>query len=259
MADSSARGQLASFLEIAVAQKRIIHLHALSYAKRTSKYKAMQRHFHKITRKPNPQKPMKAGIARVNVAMSGVLATISVLGSCVYPASGPMPEQAVAPVKTTLTSGDVIKLIFPGAPELNQSQKIRSDGKINLPLIGEVDAAGKSIDTLQAEIALRYKPQLQNTTVVLTLESSAIQVIVSGAVSKPAKLIFEQQTTVVQAIMEAGGVSEFGSLRRVHLIRKINGVEYTQILDLSGIMRGEPIKPYYVRNGDVIFVPQSAF
>jgi len=193
------------------------------------------------------------------VITTAVVITSTVFNSCYYPVSGPIPEQAAAPNKTTLTSGDVIKFAFPGAPELNQSQKIRSDGKVNLPLIGEVDAAGKSIDTLQAEIALRYKPQLQNTTVLLTLESSVIQVVISGAVSKPAKLLFEQQTTVVQAIMEAGGVSEFGSLRRVHLIRKINGVEYTQILDLSGIMRGEPIKPYYVRNGDVIFVPQSAF
>ncbi len=195
-----------------------------------------------------------------NVAIStAIVVTSFVFNSCYYPASGPIPDQAAAPVKTTLTSGDVIKFVFPGAPELNQSQKIRSDGKVNLPLIGEVDAAGKSIDTLQSEIALRYKPQLQNTTVVLTLESSVIQVILSGAVSKPAKLTFEQQTTVVQAIMEAGGPSEFGSLRRVHLIRKINGVEYTQVLDLSGITRGEPVKPYYVRNGDVIFVPQSAF
>ena len=173
--------------------------------------------------------------------------------------SGPLPEQAAAPRESTLLSGDVIKFVFPGAPELNQSQKIRTDGKINMPLIGEVDAAGKTIASLQGEIAMRYKPQLQNTTVVLTLESSVIQVVISGAVQKPAKLVFERPTTVVQAIMEAGGVSEFGSLRRVHLIRLINGQQFTQILDLSGVTRGETTKPYYVRDGDVIFVPQSAF
>jgi polysaccharide export outer membrane protein len=243
-------------LEIAVAQKRIIHLHALSYPKRMSEEKSMQTHFRKIIGQFDPEKVIKPS---GNIAISATLAIASVLGSCVYPASGPLPDQAVAPVQTTLTAGDVIRFAFPGAPELNQSQKIRADGKINLPLIGEVDAAGKTIGNLQAEIALRYKPQLQNTTVVLTLESSVIQVIISGAVSKPAKLVFEQQTTVVQAIMEAGGPSEFGSLRRVHLIRKINGVEYTQVLDLSGITRGEPIKPYYVRNGDVIYIPQSPF
>jgi polysaccharide export outer membrane protein len=199
-----------------------------------------------------------AGRRKVSMLASLVIAS-ALLGSCEYPATGPLPEQMVAPTQVTLTSGDVIKLTFSGAPELNQSQKIRSDGKINLPLIGEVDAAGKTIGSLQTEIALRYKPQLQNTTVVVTLESSVTQVVVSGAVAKPAKLSFDRPTTVVQAIMEAGGVSEFGSLRRVHLIRIINGQQHTQILDLSSIMRGEPTKPYYVRDGDIIYIPQSPF
>ena len=178
--------------------------------------------------------------AAVSVALA--LTTVS-LASCTYPVSGPLPEQAAAPRESTLLSGDVIKFIFAGAPELNQSQKIRTDGKINLPLIGEVDAAGKTIASLQGEIAMRYKPQLQNTTVVLTLESSVIQVVVSGAVQKPAKLVFERQTTVVQAIMESGGVSEFGSLKRVHLIRLINGQQFTQILDLSGIIEAKRPSP----------------
>jgi polysaccharide biosynthesis/export protein len=183
----------------------------------------------------------------------------SLLGSCQYPATGPLPEQMAAPTQVSLTSGDVIKFTFSGAPELNQSQKIRTDGKINLPLIGEVDAAGKTIGALQSEISLRYKPQLQNTTVVLTLESSVTQVVVSGAVSKAGKLSFERPTTVVQAIMEAGGVTEFGTLKKVHLIRIINGQQHTQILDLSSLMRGQPSRPFYVRDGDVIYVPQSPF
>lgn len=198
-------------------------------------------------------------LCRQTLGFTILVIASSLLGSCEYPATGPLPEQMAAPTQVTLTSGDVIKFTFSGAPELNQSQKIRTDGKINLPLIGEVDAAGKTIGSLQDEISSRYKPQLQNTTVVLTLESSVTQVVVSGAVSKAAKLSFERPTTVVQAIMEAGGVTEFGTLRRVHLIRIINGQQHTQILDLSALMRGQPTKPFYVRDGDVIYVPQSAF
>jgi polysaccharide biosynthesis/export protein len=193
------------------------------------------------------------------VVVASVVIASTLLHSCEYPTTGPLPEQAAAPTQVTLASGDVIKFSFSGAPELNQSQKIRTDGKINLPLIGEVDAAGKTIGSLQTEISSRYKPQLQNTTVVLTLESSVTQVVVSGAVSKPQKLTFDRPTTIVQAIMEAGGVSDFGSLRRVHLIRIINGQQHTQILDLSALMRGQPTKPYYVRDGDVVYIPQSAF
>jgi polysaccharide export outer membrane protein len=181
------------------------------------------------------------------------------LSGCVDPSGGPLPEQMAAPTAVSLVSGDVIKLTFPGAPELNQSQKIRADGKINLPLIGEVDAAGKTIGSLQSELALRYKPQLQNTSVVVTLESSVTQVVVSGAVSKPAKLSFDRPTTIFQAIMEAGGVSEFGTLKRVHLIRIANGQQHTQILDLRPTISSKTTRPFYVRDGDVIFIPSSPF
>lgn len=178
---------------------------------------------------------------------------------CETTPSKPLASEAEPPARVTLTSGDVVKLTFSGNPELNQSQKIQADGKINLPMIGEVDAAGKSIASLQNELALRYKPQLKNSTVVVTLESSVINVVVSGAVSKPAKIVFDRPTTVLQAIMEAGGPNEYGSLGNVHLIRLVNGEEHTQKLDLRSTTKGQTTKAFYVRNDDVIYLPQSAF
>ena len=186
------------------------------------------------------------------------LAIIFAFAGCQEPAGLP-PEQAAAPTAVILVPGDVIKLTFPGAMELTQSQKIRTDGKVNLPLIGEVDASGKTVVSLQKELAERYKPELKSSTVVVTLESSVTQVIISGAVGRPGKLVFERPTTIFQAIMEAGGVGEFGSLRNVHLVRLVNGEQHTQVLDLRATMSGRTTKPYYVRDGDVIFVPPSMF
>ena len=190
------------------------------------------------------------------------LAVMAVLfcGGCEAPAPAPAySEQVAAPTPVTLVSGDVVKLTFPGAPDLNQSQKIRTDGKINLPLIGEVDAAGRSIARLQEELSARYKPQVKDSSVVVTLESSVTQVVVSGAVAKPAKLIFERPTTVFQAIMEAGGTTEYGSLKNVHLVRLAKGQQRTQILDLRPTVAGATTRPFYVRDGDVIYVPQTFF
>src|SRR5882757_3494199 len=64
-----------------------------------------------------------------------------------------LASQAAPPARVTLAPGDVIKLTFTGAPELNQSQKIRADGKVSLPLVGEVDAAGKTLVALQSELS----------------------------------------------------------------------------------------------------------
>ena len=64
---------------------------------------------------------------------------------------------------------------------------------------------------------------------------------------------------VEQAIMQAGGVTEFGSLKNVRLIRTINGVQQMQVMDMRPALAGAPTRAFYVRDGDVIYVPQSAF
>src|ERR1700745_2386551 len=112
--------------------------------------------------------------------------------------------QAEVPQHVILASGDVVKLTFSAAPELNQSQKVRADGKLSLPLVGEVDAAGKTVGQLQGELIQLYKSQLKTPEVTVSLEASVTTVTVSGAVTRPGKLAFERPTTVLQAIMEAG-------------------------------------------------------
>jgi polysaccharide export outer membrane protein len=202
-----------------------------------------------------PRRPQEGLGVVIAVVLSSVCALLS---GCQGPAPAP-PQQMSPPTQVTLASGDVVRLSFIGAPELNQAQKIRPDGKINLPLIGEVHAAGKSIATLQSELSARYKPQLTDATLVVILESSVTQVVVSGAVGRPAKFSFERPTTVFQAIMEAGGATDYGTLKTVHLTRLINGQEHTQLLDLRPTMRGRTTSPFYVRDGDVIYVPPSLF
>jgi len=167
--------------------------------------------------------------------------------------------QAEVPKHVILASGDVVKLTFSSAPELNQSQKVRVDGKLSLPLVGEVDAAGKTIGQLQGELVQLYKSQLKTPEVTVSLEGSVTTVTVSGAVAKPARITFERPTTIFQAIMEAGGPSPYGNLGHVRLVRTVNGVTKSQVFDLHRMLKGEETKPFYVRDGDIIFVPQSTF
>ena len=188
-----------------------------------------------------------------------LLALIVVSGCQTPPVPSNVGERSSASSPVSLVPGDVVKLTFPGDPDLNQTQKIQTDGKVNLPMIGQVEAAGRSITSLQAELTARYKPQLESSEVVVTLDSAVIPVVVSGAVQKPGKLFFDRPTTVFQAIMEAGGVNEFGNLKDVHLIRTSNGQQTTQTLDLKSTLKGQPTRAVYVRNGDVIYVPESMF
>ena len=167
--------------------------------------------------------------------------------------------QADVPRHVILASGDVVKLTFSAAPELNQSQKVRADGKLSLPLVGEVDAAGKTVGQLQGDLIQLYKSQLKTPEVTVSLETSLTTVVVSGAVNHPSKIAFERPTTVFQAIMEAGGPSAFGTLKHVRLVRTVNGVQKSQVMNVQDTLVSQGTKPFYVRDGDVIYVPQTTF
>ena len=198
-------------------------------------------------------------MARKAVRASSLLAVIVFVVGCAGPLQPPLPEQAAAPPRLNLTAGDVVKLSFTGAPEMSQAQKIRADGKISLPLVGEVSATGKTIPQLRAELIALYRPQLKNSDVVVTLESGVTSVYISGAVGRPGKLTFDRPTTVMQALSEAGGINQFGNSRRVQIIRLVRGEERTQLLDLRPTIVGKTTRPFYVRDGDIISVPTSPF
>src|ERR1700729_596547 len=185
------------------------------------------------------------------------LATIVLMlcAGCKTTPKTPVPLTSQTP--TALVAGDEVKISFPAAPELNQTQKIGTDGSLSLPLIGEVPAAGKSPGQLQVELATRYKPQLQDNEVIVTLETRALPVVISGAVQRPGKIVFERPATVLEAIMEAGGFTPEADLRKVSLIRIVKGEHETQLFDLRPVLQGKPTPAIYISGGDVIFVPEK--
>lgn len=195
-----------------------------------------------------------AGVAAVLIAFaflmcSGCQAT-STLGG---------PEGWIPQAPVTLAPGDVVKLTFPGAPELSQSQKIRADGRITLPLIGEIGAAGKRLSAFQVELAERYRSQIRNQEIIVTLEASAIPVYVSGAVNRPGKIVIERPMTVLEGIMEAGGFSQRANPRKVVLVRVAQGQHTTRVFDLNPVLRGNTTGVFYLKPYDVIYVQESIF
>jgi polysaccharide biosynthesis/export protein len=171
----------------------------------------------------------------------------------------PLPNPPGPRTAVRLSPGDTIKVTFAEESDLDQTQKIRSDGKVSLPLIGELTAAGNRVIDFQHEISSRYEGKLDNPEVLVTMESGTATVIVSGFANKPGKIDFDRPKTVYQAIMDAGGVSDYGSLRNIHLTRIINGVQRTETINLRPVIHGEPIEPEYVQDGDVIYISRSWF
>jgi polysaccharide biosynthesis/export protein len=179
-------------------------------------------------------------------------------GGCQSPLP-PLPNPPGPKTAVRLSPGDVIKASYADETIPDQTQKIRRDGKVSLPLIGEVTAAGRRVIDFQHELVRRYEGQLENNEVLVTLENGTATVIVSGFANKPGALPFDRPTTVYQAVMQAGGVSDYGSASNIHLTRIINGVQRSETVNLRPTIRGEPTRPTYVEDGDVIYISRSLF
>jgi polysaccharide export outer membrane protein len=153
----------------------------------------------------------------------------------------------------------VIKVSYADETVPDQTQRIRMDGKVSLPLIGQVTAAGKRPIDFQHELVSDYEGKLDNSEVLVTVEEGRATVIISGFANKPGPIAFDRPTTVYQAIMGAGGVSDYGSLSNIHLTRIINGEQRTETINLRPAIHGQPINPKYVQDGDVIYIARSLF
>ncbi len=186
-----------------------------------------------------------------------VVATLA-CGSCQSPLP-PLPNPPGPHTPVRLSPGDVIKVAYADESVPDQTQRIRRDGKVSLPLIGELSAAGKRPIDFQHELVSRYEGNLDNNEVLVTLENGVATVIVSGFANKPGPVTVDRPTTVYQTIMLAGGVSDYGSLSNIHLTRIINGVQRTETINLRPSIRGNPIQPKYVQDGDVIYIARSLF
>ena len=180
------------------------------------------------------------------------------LGGCQSPLP-PLPNPPGPYTSVRLAPGDVIKLTFADESDLDQTQKIRRDGKISLPFLGEVTAAGRRPIDLQRELVRRFEDHLDNPEVLVILENGLGTVVVSGFANSPGKIVFDRPTTVYQAIMQAGGVSDYGSLSNIRLTRIIDGVQRTETINLRPSIRGKTIQPEYVKDGDVIYISRSLF
>ena len=150
-------------------------------------------------------------------------------------------------------------------PELSIAGPVRPDGKITVPLIGDVEAGGRT----PSEVAETIKKALSvyirdpNVAVIITeLRSHEFlsRVRVTGAVRTPRSFPYRQGMTVLDAVLEAGGVNDFASPNRTKLYRKtkdkidVYEVELGNILNKGQLQTNLPLRP-----GDVVTVPERLF
>lgn len=159
-----------------------------------------------------------------------------------------------------LYPGDEIEVATPTAPELTRTVKVGPDGRIALPLIGQVMAADRSLSELQAGLVQAYSAQLVRPVVEVSLKQAGpLKVFVGGEVGTPGAYDMPGDIDALQAVIMAGGFKTTAKSGKVVIIRRgPGGRPMTRTVDIARLARGKPgAEPVPLRRFDIIFVPRS--
>jgi len=127
------------------------------------------------------------------------------------------------PVNTeyTMSPGDVLNMRVFGHDDMTIKEKIRADGRIAVPLIGEVEAAGKHPSELRAELEARLKEYIVSPSLLVTIEESQpLTVVLLGEVTRPGTYALDPNGNLAQALAAAGGLTEFAARDSIYVVRR---------------------------------------
>ncbi|MBN8816718.1 MAG: polysaccharide biosynthesis/export family protein [Sphingomonas sp.] len=172
-----------------------------------------------------------------------------------------------APQRSDLVVADRPSLIGPldtisvdvfGLPDLSREMQVDASGRIAMPLVGTIDARGKTADELSRSIeAVLRRRYVRDPQVTINIKSSVSQVVtVDGAVVEPGLYPVTNQMTLMRAIASAKGVSDFGKLDDVVILRTVDGKRMAGLYNIGAIRRGYYGDPPIFAN-DVIIVGDS--
>ncbi len=172
--------------------------------------------------------------------------------------TAPRPATAAATTPDyRLVSGDKLRIEVYKDAQLSQSLQIRPDGKITLPLVGDVPAAGRTSVELRDAIAKSLQEYMTDPTVTVIVTETSPQIIyVTGEVNKPgAYSLVNGQMSIIQAIALAGGLTDFANKKDIQVLRKTaTGIEKLRF-NYKEVLNDETQRePLQLHPGDTILV-----
>jgi polysaccharide export outer membrane protein len=165
-------------------------------------------------------------------------------------------ENATAPETEYLVrDGDVLNVRVFNQEPMSTRARVRSDGRIAMPVLGDVDVRGKRPSSLKAELEARMKDIVNAPSVTVTIEEfQPITVFALGEVGHPGSFPVDPRATIAQVLAVAGGLTDFASRDRIFVVRRAPQtlrVRFTY----EDITRGDPHSTAFAfRQGDLVVV-----
>jgi polysaccharide export outer membrane protein len=204
-------------------------------------------------------------MAKYSIKIMNPLFIVLILSGLVAGCSGPQPARTSAamaqePVLSyAVGPGDVIDVKLFYTPELDESQIVRPDGKMTLQLIGDIQAQGKTSEELQQELVKRFSTHLINPQVaVFVRRVHDSKYWVAGEVKRPGPYQKLGNTTILEAIMDAGGGTRpTADLKNVLVVRQRDDHHYGCLVNVKDILQGKEGPSFNLQARDIVFVPST--
>jgi polysaccharide export outer membrane protein len=153
---------------------------------------------------------------------------------------------------------DVLAINVWKEPEISRSVPVRSDGKVSLPLVGEVQASGQTPKQLEAEISKKltsYISEPEVTVIVQQIKSQRFNIL--GQVTKPGAYPLSNPTTVLDAIALAGGFRDFAKKKSIYVLRQTADGSSTRLpFNYKDVIKGkDPQQNIRLEPRDTVYVP----
>lgn len=156
-----------------------------------------------------------------------------------------------------LNAGDVLFVSVWQEKDMQQELLVSPDGSISFPLVGPLQASGKTLSELTGELKSRLSHFIPDANVTVTLrETPGNRVFVVGQVNRPGEVLMRQPMDVLQVLSSAGGGNAYADLGDVKIIRREAGEQQVFEFDFAEVAKGKHLEQNRVlKNGDVIIVP----
>jgi len=153
--------------------------------------------------------------------------------------------------------GDQLQIMVWKEPELTQAMSVRIDGRISLPLVGDVQAAGKTIRDLKKVLEEKYGAVIAEPAVsVMLVQSKSWRYYIIGQIKQPGEFPIDFPITVLQAIARSGGFLEWAKTDRISIIRHEGGQETIVPFNYQALVNGQNLQQNaLVKPGDTIIIP----
>jgi polysaccharide biosynthesis/export protein len=171
--------------------------------------------------------------------------------------TGSEPAPAVMDGSYLLGPEDIVKVSVWKDEHLTQEVVVRPDGMISFPLVGDIPAAGRSIEDVRLELVKRLNKFVPNPHVsVLATKMLSYKIYVMGRVNKPGEFLVGHYTDVLQALSLAGGLTPYAAENDIRVMRRSRGEQQVFQFRYGDIRKGKELEQNIIlERGDVVMVP----